>query len=548
MNLFCGERTGKVNMMNNTAVIKKIISPVLEKEGFCYAGTKTKLGDRHWLYKRQDGEWMQYIYIIKHRYFNQIWCGIVENKPEEDPWNDVIFELHYFNKEIKGNGAARIQYQDGESFVEALNVILKQIREYFLPGFKKLRVPRYWYCVTEDMEREVFERHTELSARLRKKYGMEVLKEDNIVSFLNSIVQEYQGKSIEEFKETFMELASCWGEFILQVYPDYYWDWDKQRKGCWIQDGDNKVVLQPLSTIFDTWQDEIGDVEKWYYLLFVENRKTEKAEKIYEMKKSKLSIKEAEHIEENIAPMLKQYGFRYESWQPYGYCWKFSREEGGEAQALSIVREDYGEMWVSGQTKKGSKIELADIREGLAPYDILELCKLYDAYQFQVVTERIKKQIQEDFLPVLDNEESYLLEYELTPEMRKREFFDREELLKQLKESYELDGIKKEEIPAFVKKVLQDNRGKTMEEFGDILLGLGIFLGETAIGEKQERHWLWDQAHSTCIVTHDHEIFGPDPAFALNYAWQREHYGNVDKLCKDLFDDESILWKEGLEK
>ena len=132
-----------------------------------------------------------------------------------------------------------------------------------------------------------------------------------------------------------------------------------------------------------------------------------------------------------------------------------------------------------------------------------------------------------------------MLEYDLTPEMERSQFFDRKELLQKLEERYSWNGIKKEEIPEFVKKVLKENEGKSMEEFGTTLLGLSVWLGETAIKEREGRHWLWDKSHASCIVTCGDEVFGIDPAFALNYAWQKKKPENVDRLCEDLFGD----WK-----
>ncbi len=130
-----------------------------------------------------------------------------------------------------------------------------------------------------------------------------------------------------------------------------------------------------------------------------------------------------------------------------------------------------------------------------------------------------------------------LLQYGLTPELEKRQFLNRKNLLEHLEGEYGIDGIKKEEMPEFVKKVLKENEGKTIDEFGETLLGLGVLLGETAIEGKEDRHWLWDKTHASCIVTSGDEVFGIDPAFALNYAWQKQKSENVDRLCEDLFGD-----------
>ena len=110
-------------------------------------------------------------------------------------------------------------------------------------------------------------------------------------------------------------------------------------------------------------------------------------------------------------------------------------------------------------------------------------------------------------------------------------------LLEGLREKYAIDRVSQEQMPEFIKNVLEENGDRSMEEFGDTLLGLGIWLGETAIGKKKGRHWLWDQRHGVCIVSQGDEPSGIAPSLALNYAWQKKKPENVDRLCRLLLDD-----------
>ena len=102
----------------------------------------------------------------------------------------------------------------------------------------------------------------------------------------------------------------------------------------------------------------------------------------------------------------------------------------------------------------------------------------------------------------------------------------------------------KEELPGFIKRVLGENEGKTMDEFEDTLLGLGGLMGEAAIKETEGSHWTWDEKRSACLVTYRNEVTGIGPAFTLNYAWQRKKPGNVDILCRDLFEGNYIEDRE----
>ncbi len=541
-------------MSAKSVLIKRELDSILAQEGFRYVGYKKK-GQSYWLFGRRDGEWMQYIYIIKHFRYNQIWVEIDEKRPDENPWEPAGLYLHNFRQELSFRDTIR-EFHDDESFVAALKEFGGWILDYFLPGIGELRKPRYRYCVTQEMEREVYMRREELAAGLLGRHGMKALREDCLIDFLASELNKHEGGSIDEFKMPLLELAALLGECLRISLKDVQWEWD--CGGCGLTYGKEAgEVLYPVRIIFSAWKDGQGTIEDMYSIAFVEQRKKKKS--VWKLGEDMQSFDEHEYLNRRMLELLakpdflpelltesqkrrfidrKKVGILEDLWVGWQDGYRVYRVKEGKIQILWLMRKTgTGEMWVKAMTSKREFVGIRNIREGLSPYDGVVCCHQGHGTEVPKKMERMMTQIEKEFIPMLDKEEECLLQYSLTPELEKRQFLNRKDLLEQLEGEYDIDGIKKEEMPEFVKKVLKENKGKTMDEFWETLLGLGVLLGETAIEGKEDRHWLWDKTHASCIVTSGDEVFGIDPAFALNYAWQKEKPENVDRLCEDLFGD-----------
>ena len=526
---------GVVILAAKLQVIKKILGKTLEQEGFRYIGYK-RIGYHHWFYGREDGEWLQLIAVIEHDSFKQMWVEIDEIKQNEDMRK--AFSGHILNYFLEGIGCndGQIVYKDMETFEDGLRKLKGWIVGYFLPGFKRLRRPRYRYCVTGEMEREVYQNGTDLKNKIVEKYGEKEIKEDELVSFIKIVLKKHANDSMEEFVDTFLGLSAFFGECMVNNLEKCKWEWEDFYKKCWIRRMGG-IRISPMEVIFEAWQEGLSELEKCYNRMFVRQRKINKSGKLWNPEEQKDNeFYERTYMEERLTNLGVKIGFKYDSWIGMEDGWKLHRK--GRMQEIWIIHKTFTEeIWVKGVTSKGKNITINSVREGLAPYDGCRFCRDNDAINFPLFADKMIRQVEKEFLPMFDNEEEYLLEYDLTPEMEKRQMMERKELLDELGKNYSLEGMAKEDMPDFVKNVLEQNAGKSMEEFGDTLLGLGIMLGEEAIRGREERHWLWDREKETCFVTAGQEVFGIDPAFALNYAWQKQKPENVDRLCEDLFGD-----------
>ncbi len=524
-------------MATKLQVIKKVLGKTLEQEGFRYIRYK-RIGYHHWFYGREDGEWLQLLAVVEHDSLKEIWVEIDEIKHDEEMSKAFGgFGLNYFLQPENGCDN-RIVYKDMEEFEECLGKQKERILEYFLPGFKRLRNPRYKYCVTQEMEWEVYQNRRALQKRMTDKYGMKDVAEDELLGFIKMVLEEYKNSSMEEFEDTLLGLSAFLGESMVNNLEQYEWEWSEVYKRCRIKNCDDEKYEYPISIIFDSWQDGIKELEICYYWNFVICRKLRKAKQASKWQKGN-KFYERDYMDGYVAAAMKNLGFFYDSWVGLEEGWKFHRDQESGINEIWFMRILWtgDEIWVRGVTSQGRNMTIRNIREGLAPYDGYNCCRQNDGIYFPKLTDKMIRQVEKEFLPMFDNEEEYLLEYDLTPEMEKRQMMERKELLDALGKNYPLKGMAKEDMPDFVKSVLKQNAGKSMEEFGDTLLGLGILLGEEAIRGREERHWLWDKEKETCFVTAGQEVFGIDPAFALNYAWQKQKPENVDRLCEDLFGD-----------
>ncbi len=524
-------------MATKLQMIKKVLGRTLEQEGFRYKGYK-RIGYHHWFYGREDGEWLQLLALVEHDSLKEIWVEIDEIKQSEDMSKAFSgYGFNYFLQSVNGNNG-RIVYKDEEEFEGCLEKLKERISKYFLPGFKRLRNPRYKYCVTQEMEWEVYQNRRALQKRMTNKYGMKDAAEDELLSFIKMVLEEYKNSSMEEFEETLLGLSAFLGESMVDNLEQYEWEWSGVYKKCRIKNCIDKKYEYPVNIIFNSWQDGIEELERCYLWNFVIYRKLRKTKRDLDWQEES-EFYERDYMDSYVSAAMKNLGFFYDSWVGLGDGWKFHRDKERGANEIWFMRilRTGKEIWVRGVTSQGRNMTIRNIREGLAPYDGDNCCRQDDGIYFPESTDKMIQQIEKEFLPMFDNEEEYLLEYDLTPEMEKRQMMERKELLDALGKNYPLKGMAKEDMPDFVKSVLKQNAGKSMEEFGDTLLGLGIMLGEEAIRGREERHWLWDKEKETCFVTAGQEVFGIDPAFALNYAWQKQKQENVDRLCEDLFGD-----------
>ncbi|MCI6552092.1 MAG: hypothetical protein MR430_00905 [Lachnospiraceae bacterium] len=525
-------------MAGKASIVKKVLGPMLEKEGFRYKGYK-RVGNDLWQFERRDGEWLQLLKVVGKTTLKYISISIDEIKPEENPWSPNGFDINFFAENL--HYEAMKFYRDGESFEQALKELVPMIQQYFLPGFAKLRAPRYQYCVTAQMERRVYEERAQLAEKIREKYGLEESREDELLKFLTDIISHYKGSAMEEFAEIFQELSAYLGESIIKYLGGYCWIWDEHRKECRLgQIGQTEYfekTVEPMWIIFCEWQSGLN-VEWWYQHLFINERKARKAVRMRELEKpEKAEWHEWTYMDRDFSVFMEGHGFCYGGWVGKEDGYRFYREKGGGQQELWVKR-GWEEIWVMAYTAEGRALEQRDRKEGLEPCGGIHCCCKSDYFYFIHIAGKLKEEIEKEFLPMLEQDgQGWTVPWELTPEQARRQFYERKGLLEGLREKYAIDRVSQEQMPEFIKNVLEENGDRSMEEFGDTLLGLGIWLGETAIGKKKGRHWLWDQRHGVCIVSQGDEPSGIAPSLALNYAWQKKKPENVDRLCRLLLDD-----------
>ncbi len=544
--------------MSRVKVVKEIIGESLKKEGFEYAGYDYFPG---WKFKRKREGLTQWIFICKGRYKElSALTGVIR---EGEDSIERFYGIKNFNENVRESDRTS-SYFDDETFKRALGRLLDQIYEYFLPGLEEISKDKYrnkWE-LTPEVYTRFYDEKKELEKALSMRYETANMTEDKLILLMIKVIEDCKEKKLEEVEDILMGLAALFGDYIVENLEECWWDWDRKANHD-IHDSRRYLVfyrkrynrphgmeiwdVQTLRIIDDAWQKQnIDSIYHWYYMLFVERRKTRKALSLWDRKEEEKAAGTEEccnkttAVRQLLMPFIEQYGFRYDFYQNgnQGYlCW---RGKGEDRQEIWLMQKVFTkEMWIRVVTKSGRELEIQDIREGLGPYDRAEYCLgevISESGQFVRTVNKLKEQISDIWIPVLDNEEAYLLQWELTPEMIKREIFDKEGLLEKLDRTYGITGITKEELPEFVKRVLSENEDKTLEEFEDTLLGLGALLGETAIKEVEGSHWMWDKKRSASLITYRNEVTGIDPAFTLNYAWQRRKPENVDRLCRDLFE------------
>lgn len=540
--------------MRITKLIKEIVGTDLEKKGFEYVKQKSGV----WCFRKEEDGWFHWIYIVHSWNAAEVWVEIAVSRKKND--NSLTgFGRSYFDKEITQE-EERETYFDEETFRYALERLLQQIEKELMPRFKELVEREHKWEITPAMQKRVYKEREKMARAILDSYGMSTIREDELVLFTVAILEAHREATLDEFGEELMGLAALWTESLMKNIEGCRCKWNKRWKVCRL--GYPNISLSPqmerrirflrlyfflyeygypLSTINSAWQGKCMEtIHSWYNTLFVLRRKEKKAIEFRENSKIEVMEKRNEGavVEDILMPFLSKYGYQYGSWQGLknGYmCYRIK-----EAQRQEILlKRNYrtGEMWVSAVTHSGKELQLPDIEEGLGLYDGTEYCEYlfeWNYRRFEETVMKLRDQMEQIFMPALENEEKYLLKWELTHEMRRREFFERKKLSEKMKETYgeELSSLK--DLPAFIKKILQENENKTMEEFGDILLGLGVMLGEAAISETEGSHWLWDKERSKCIITYGNEVTGIDPAFALNYAWQKKKPENVDRLWEVL--------------
>lgn len=457
-------------------------------------------------------------------------------------------------------------YSDDDTLKKVLKYLLNQIYEYLLPGLEEISKEKYMdkWELTPEVYIRFYDEKENLKKVLSMRYDTANMTEDKLLLLTIKVIVDCKEKKLEEVEDILMGLAVLFGNFIVENLEECWWE--RSRTGSrkysvfcrerYNQPNGTEIVdVQILRIIKDAWwKQNINSIYYWYYELFVKRRKMRKALSLWNREKERKAASTEERrniiivVGQLLMPFIEQYGFCYSGYdgKKMGYlcCWE--KREG--RQEIWLMREEFTkEMWIRVVTKSGRKLEIQDVREGLEPYDRAEYClgtEISQSGQFIRTVNKLKEQISDIWIPALNNEEAYLLRWELTPEMIKREIFDKKQLLEKLDKAYGITGITKEELSEFVKRVLSENEDKTLEEFEDTLLGLGALLGEAAIKEVAGSHWMWDKNRSACLITYRNEVTGIDPAFTLNYAWQRRKPENVDRLCRDLFEGSYIENRE----
>ena len=544
--------------MRNVTIIKKVLGPYLQSEGFEYAGYDYYSG---WKFKREKEDITHWIFIAKSRWDKELWIesGTGEGKAgRKRP--DAVVRLDYFKEDTKTKEMKK-QYHDEETLEQVLIFFREQIRDYFLPGFNRLEkeIIKWKITITLDMHRRLYEEKDFLTEALFKRYGNLSTDEDRMVSSIMNILIEHYGEEAEEFEETLLGLAAYLGDMIVNNLEDCHWKWDsrKENTGYYVfhkefyegplKEMYNSVAfLSPLNIINEAWQEkDEKKLQFWYNDQFVNRRKTRKRMSIEMKEETDKEIDKTRYqyavIQERMSILMEKFQFRYTGKSRLDYQWCRSTPEGNQKIILNENNRT-GDMWISAVVENGNVVEIQDIREGLFPYAREEYFRNdgYISERFMNIISKMEEQIKTDFMPVLESPETYLLKWKLSPEMEKREFYERDELLEKLMKNYGEEIVDKKELPDFIKRILKENEDSTMEEFGDTLLGLGILLGETAIKEIEGSHWLWDAKRLCCRITYRNEVTGIDPAFSLNYAWQKRKLENVDKLCRDLMEGNYI--------
>lgn len=542
--------------MTKAAIVKKIIGEPLKKEGFLYAGYG-RHRDKAWHFKRELEGLTQWIFIVMHRYGGELWIEIGVTRAGKDRI-ERYYDIKNFCKDMP-KFMYTAGYSDDASFEKALYRILPLIYDYFLPGLEEISKEKYmdkWELTPEVYARFQDEKNQWLEV-LSKHYETANMTEDKLLTLMIKAVKDCKEKKPEEVEDILMGLAAFFGDYIVENLEECWWEdsryvchRERYDHPCKQKYGTEYRDMQPLQIVKEVWREQnMNTICSWYNGLFVERRKRRKALSLWDREKEdKIAgtdrLVDWAETGEILMPFIEQYGFRYNGYngKKYGYlCYREGEE--GRQEILMVRKRDTYEMWVKVVTKSGRELEIQDIREGLSPYDRAEYCLgeiISEGGQYIQTVNQLKEQIADIWIPVLDNEEAYFLQWELTPEMVRREFFDKEELLRGLDEAYGITYRTKEELPGFIKRILKENEDRSLEEFEDTLLGLSVLLGEMAIKEIEGSHWMWDKVRSACLVTYRNEVTGVDPAFALNYAWQRKKPENVDRLCQDLFEGNYI--------
>lgn len=552
--------------MVKATVVKKIIGEPLKKEGFEYAGYDSFWG---WKFKRELENLTQWLYICKGRFKElHIQIGIVRAGKEKI---ERYYGIENFHENIRQSDRTSGYFND-ETFKRALGRLLDQINEYFLPAFDEISKDKYrnkWE-LTPEVYTRFHDEKKELVKALSMHYEIDHMTEDKLVLLLIKVLEDCKEKKLEEVEDILMGLGALFGDYLVENLEECWWDWERYvnheiadsrrylvyyRKRYNLPHDPGISMVHTLRIVDEVWQEQNMDtILYWYSNLFVERRKMRKSLSLWDRKKEE-ELAGTEKGPDTLTatryllmPFIEQYGFRYDFYQngKQGYlCYRGKEEDRQEIWLMHPVSTK--EMWLKVVTKSGRKLEIQDIREGLAPYDREEYCldwRITEGGRYVQTINKLKEQISDIWIPVLENEEAYILQWELTPEMIRREFFDKDELLEKLNQTYGITGITKEELPGFIKRILKENEDRSLEEFEDILLGLGVLLGETAIKEVEGSHWMWDKKRSACLITYRNEVTGIDPAFTLNYAWQRKKPENVDRLCQDLFEGNYIENRE----
>lgn len=315
-------------VLAKTHIIKKVLGQSLEAEGFRYRGYK-RIGYHYWLYGREDGEWLQLIAVIEHDSYKQVWGEIDEIKSSENIWESFEgYSLDYFLEERSFNGS-KIPYIDMETFINALEKLKEWIKKYFLLGFKQLRRPRYKYCVTQEMEREVYENRKELCLKVTEKYEIQIMTEDIMLCLLKSVLMQSAKCNMDEFKDTFLGLSALLGETIIHNLDGCRWVWSDFYRRCRIKcAGDNEICENPMEIVFRAWQAEFETAELCYDKLFVLRRKEIKSKELWDLEQQRgKEFLEWEYINDYIGNWMNSHDFQQVFSLGKDNGWKFRRRK-----------------------------------------------------------------------------------------------------------------------------------------------------------------------------------------------------------------------------
>jgi hypothetical protein len=119
-----------------------------------------------------------------------------------------------------------------------------------------MSVPTTNIYATKETDRYLYENHEKLNEEYRAKFNIESYTTDQeIFKIVHDYINETQGMSFEDVKDTLIGLAAVIGTVMVEV-SDGYWEWDSNNGISWFKRKEKyprKDYL--LSTIINCWRE-----------------------------------------------------------------------------------------------------------------------------------------------------------------------------------------------------------------------------------------------------------------------------------------------------